>query len=224
MIGNDTGIPSSLLEGLERLPADRPVALLLRHAERKPILPGNVGHETPLTQWGAMCSYELGVHLRSRLKTLRTSPLLRCVQTAEGIYKGAEVDLEIQNDRLLGDPGIFVEDPQVAWTNWQNLGNEGVMRHMATADHALPGMAHPDRAARKLIRHMLAVAGQQPGVHAFITHDVLLSATTARILGIGVHEQWPQYLEGAYFWCDQSLLVVFFRLRKFMTNRGKVVM
>lgn len=218
MIGNDTGIPSSLLEGLERLPTDRPVALLLRHAERKPISPDNVGHETPLTQWGALCSYGFGVHLRGRLKTLRTSPLLRCVQTAEGLRKGAEVDLEIRNDRLLGDPGIFVEDPQVAWTNWQKLGNEGVMRHMATADQALPGMAHPDRAARELIRHMLAVSGQQPGVHAFVTHDVLLSATTARVLGGGGQDQWPQYLEGAYFWCDLSRLVASYRSHKCTTS------
>ncbi len=214
MSENDTGIPPALLEGLKRLPPDRPVALLLRHAEREPISPDNVGHETPLTQWGAFCSYEFGVHLKGRLKTLRTSPLLRCVQTAEGIRRGAEVDLEIQNDRLLGDPGIFVENPQVAWTNWQKMGNEGVMRHMATADQALPGMVHPDRAARELIRHMLAVSGQRPGVHAFVTHDVLLSATTARVLEGVAQDQLPQYLEGAYCWYDLSLLVVAYRSHK----------
>lgn len=165
MIRSSADILATIVDGLELLPTDRLVALLLRHADRQPLSPDDVGYDMPLTLNGSSCSHELGVRLKGRLKTLRTSPLLRCVQTAEGVRKGAGVDLEIGNDRLLGDPGIFVEDPEVAWKNWQKMGNEGVMLHMAISDQALPGMAHPDRAARELIRHMLAVAGQQPGVH-----------------------------------------------------------
>lgn len=214
MVRSSADILATLSEGLELLPTDRPVALLLRHAERQPLSPDDVGYGMPLTLDGSLCSHELGVRLKGRLKTLRTSPLLRCVQTAEGVRKGAEVNLDIGDDRLLGDPGIFVVDSEVAWKNWQKMGNEGVMLHMATADHALPGMAHPDWAARELIRHMLAVAGQQTGVHVFVTHDVLLSATTARILGNNDHALWPQYLEGAFFWCDLAQMMVSYRSHK----------
>lgn len=204
-------IPPSLLESIDKVPTDRPVVLLLRHAERKEFSAEDVGHDVPITQGGARDAHALGMLFKGRLKTLRTSPLLRCVQTAERLRDGSATELEIRNDRLLGDPGIFVTDPDLAWTNWQKMGNEGVMSHMATNECALPGMADPDQAARQLVRHMLEVAGKVPGMHVFVTHDVLLSATTARLLGATVSSPYPQFLEGGFFWTDATVLFAAYR-------------
>lgn len=208
------GIPSSTLEVLNEIPKDRPVALLLRHAERAAISPDDVGNDVPITQNGSTTAHELGAYLKGRLKTLRTSPVLRCVQTAEWIRHGAEGELEICHDRFLGDPGIFVENPELAWTNWQTMGNEGVMHHMANSDRALPGMAHPEKAARQLVSHMLEVAKEEPGLHVFVTHDVLLSATAARMLGAEASNPCPQFLEVAGFWYDTSALIAVYRSHK----------
>lgn len=46
-------------------------------------------------------------------------------------------------------------------------------------DDALPGMAAPEPAARFLVHYMLAAA-KEPGVHLFVTHDSLVTATAAR--------------------------------------------
>ncbi|WP_426757467.1 hypothetical protein [Myxococcus sp. Y35] len=86
------------------------------------------------------------------------------------------------------------------------------MRHLATEDEALPGMAKPEAAARFLVHHMLAVAGGKPGIHIFVTHDLLVASTAARLLGQPLGpKDWPWYLEGAFFWKDEAGLAIQYR-------------
>lgn len=200
-------IPPSVLNHLERIPTDLPVVLLLRHSVRDYLPPGDAGYALPITGIGRRLAVELGEKLRGRLKALHASPLLRCVQTAEALQHGAGTNYGIVEDRLLGDPGVFVLDGYRAWPNWEQRGHEGVMQHLVSSTQALPGMAGPDEAARFLVHHMLAVAGGTPGIHVFVTHDSLVTATAARFLGqaLGTSD-WPWYLEGAFFWqCREGL-------------------
>lgn len=197
----DWQIPPSVLRHLERIPKERPVALLLRHSVRDDLPPGGAGRILPITPAGRRLALQLGDELRGRLRTLHASPLPRCVQTAEALREGAGIEQAIVSDRLLGDPGVYVIDERRAWSNWESRGHEGVMAHLVSSSDVLPGMARPDEAARFLVHHMLAVAGQTPGVHVFVTHDSLVTATAARLLErpLGVND-WPWYLEGAFFW------------------------
>jgi broad specificity phosphatase PhoE len=196
-------IPPSMPRWIGEVPTDRPVVLLLRHSVRNDLPQGDAGYTLPITEIGRQLGRELGASLASRLRTLRTSPLHRCVQTAEVLREGAGIDLPIENDHLLGDPGAYVLDGHRAWSNWQSLGHEGVMTQLVSCSEALPGMARPDEAARFLVHQMLAIVGDDPGIHVFVTHDSLVTATAARLLGqpLGATE-WPWYLEGAFFWRD----------------------
>lgn len=200
-------IPPSVLAHLEHVPRDRVLVVLLRHSVRDHLPPGEAGDTLPITDVGRRLARELGELLRGRLRTLRTSPLVRCVQTAEALRNGAGVDLSISSssDRLLGAPGVYVTDGRRAWENWERLGNEGVIRHLVSEAEALPGMARPDEAARFLVHHMLAATAEEPGVHVFVTHDSLVVTTAARLLGHPLgHDDWPWYLEGAFFWRDET--------------------
>jgi hypothetical protein len=86
------------------------------------------------------------------------------------------------------------------------------MRHLVSDGETLPGMARPDEAARILVQHMLAVSDEKPGVHVFVTHDSLVTATAARILGLPFGaDDWPWYLEGAFFWRDEGGLCAAYR-------------
>lgn len=205
-------IPSSVLSGLVELPKDRPIVVLLRHSVRDDLPPGSAGYALPITEAGTQLAKELGGMIGARLRSLHTSPLPRCVQTAEALNLGSDASLRIVHDRLLGDPGVYVIDGQRAQLNWDNLGHEGVMQHLVTSDEALPGMARPGPAARFLVHHMLTVAGDAPGLHLFVTHDSLVTATSARLLGqqFGI-DDWPWYLEGAFFWRNQDDLHIRYR-------------
>lgn len=200
MSGIEWRIPPSVLTHLVRIPVDRPVALLLRHSVRDRLPPGDAGNALPITNIGRRLARGLGSLLGERLRTLHTSPVLRCAQTAEALREGAAARCAITSDRLLGDPGVYVLDGRRAWSNWERLGHEGVMHHLTTESEPLPGMARPDEAARFLVQHMLAIAGEEGGIHAFVTHDSLVAATAARLLGEPIRpDEFPWYLEGAFF-------------------------
>lgn len=195
-------IPPSVLHWQATVPANAPVAVLLRHSVRGELPSGAPGNNVPLTPDGVRLARDLGALLGQRLRSLHTSPVLRCVQTAEAMRGGAGVQLPIDEDHLLGGPGIYVLDGERAWPNWLEHGYTGVIERLI-ADETMPGMASPDAAARYLVHHMLSVAGSEPGFHVFVTHDALVLPTAARLIegevgaDAGVH-----FLEGAFFWRD----------------------
>jgi broad specificity phosphatase PhoE len=212
-------IPPSLLRNLENAPVDRPVMVLLRHSVRGPLPIGDVGNHVPLTETGWRIARELGQKWGTRLRTLHSSPVRRCIQTANALKEGAGVDTGITESRLLGGPGVYVLDGEVAWNNWEALGHEAVMRHLVSEDEALPGMTRPDEAARCLTRHMLAAAGESNGLHVFVTHDSLVTATVARLQG-RPHgpSDWPEFLEGALLWWSEEGLRVRYRDSEHLTE------
>lgn len=200
-------LPASFVDRLNRISPDQPVVILLRHAERGALpIDGGDAYSLPITDEGVRQARALGTEIRGRLKTLHTSPLARCVQTAEAMKEGALVDIPVVRDRLLGDPGVYVVDGKAAWANWQAMGNEGVVEHLVSSDIPLPGMAAPNAAAINLVMHMLNVAGTVAGLHVFVTHDSLIAVTVARMVGCPRSAGlWPYFLEGAFFWFDEFI-------------------
>lgn len=209
-------IPPSILKHLENVPSDRAVAVLLRHSVRGDLPPDESGDWVPITSTGRELACEFGALLQGRLRSLHSSPVLRCMQTAETIRDGASTCMPVMADRCLGDPSAFVLDGKLAWSNWERLGHEGVMSHLVTEDEALPGMAKPEAAARFLVHHMLAATQGEPGIHVFVTHDSMITATVARIINQALGpNMWPWYLEGAFFWQDTAGTNVAYREYEF---------
>lgn len=192
------------------LPRDRPVALLMRHGERPAIPTDETGADLPLTPHGRAQAEALGRALGPDLRGLHTSPVRRCRETAEAIRTGAGAPIPIALDRTLGDPGIFVRDPERAWDHWRTLGHERVLEHLAWDPSALPGLAEPVAAARALASHLLAILeASAPGLHLFVTHDAILLPTLARLSPAVCDRTWrPDFLEAAAFWrtaCTREL-------------------
>lgn len=204
-------IPQSVRQGLETCPRDRAVAVLLRHSVRGE-LPPRDSFSVPITEAGRRIALELGVLVGGRLKTLHTSPLVRCVQTAEALRDGAAVDVPMVPDRHLGGHGVYVLDAARAWQTWEELGPDKVVQNMATQSSSMPGMARPDEAARFLVLHMLSATKDMPGIHVFVSHDSLVLATAARFLGMPVSSNdWPWFLEGAFFWREGMRVAAVYR-------------
>lgn len=194
-------IPPSVLKWLERVPRDASVAMLLRHSVRPPLPPDNVGFNTAITEEGERLAFQLGELLGARLRSLHSSPLDRCVQTAEALGRGARSDLVVNHSHLLGHPGVFVVDGQAAARHW-NVGNhERILDHLQLDDDPLSGLAAGGPAARFLVHSMLAQGAGTPGVHVFVTHDSLVTATAGRMLRRRIgRDEYPWFLEAAFFW------------------------
>lgn len=105
----------------------------------------------PITETGEQLARQLGALFSERLQSLRTSPLVRCLQTAEALRNGAAKDLSITKDRLLGDPGVFVLDGKRAWSNWQAHGHEFVMQQLARVPVWCTGAPVVEKEARREI-------------------------------------------------------------------------
>jgi broad specificity phosphatase PhoE len=205
-------IPQSVLEGIARVPKDRPVALLLRHSVREALPSGHAGYVLPITPDGERIARELGALLQGRIGVVHTSPLVRCRQTAEAIRVEASPSAIVVDDRLLGDPGVFVVDEQKAGALWERIGHEAVMAHLCGETTELEGLARPEEAAWRLVRHMLAASRGVPGIHVFVTHDSLVGAVVSRFFERRLgRPDWPWFLEGAFFWEDAGLVTAHYR-------------
>ena len=210
---SDWQVPAATLRWLDAVPADRGVAMLVRHSVRDPLPPGDLGYANTLNAEGVALARSLGERLHGRVRSLHTSPLQRCVHTAEVFARVAGDTPPILTDRMLGDPGAWVLDRVQAGENWKRLGSEGIMARLATTDADLPGTRPARVGAQNLATHMLAIAASAPGVHVFVTHDILLAIAAARFLGPPPPGpgRWPAYLEAAFFWQDEGGLHVAYR-------------
>lgn len=189
------GIPELTRRAAAEASADRATVLLLRHAERGPIPVGHVGNDVRLVASGKRLSRELGRQMGSRLATLHSSPVPRCMETAEAIAAGAGTPLVVVEDRHLGDPGVYVEHGEVAWAAWVEHGHEGVMAKLVEGVR-LPGMAEPRGATARLIEHLRRAVGGAPGLHVFVSHDSLVAPAAAHTLALSLGEvDAPRYLE-----------------------------
>jgi len=174
--------------------------MLIRHSVRGPLPDGHEAYVEPLTADGHRLALALGHYLGDRLRSVSASPLTRTMQTADRMAEGAGLDSPTWPDTLLGDPGVFVVDDR-AGDNWSALGHAEVIRHLVEEAEPLPGCADPDAAARFLVHHLLSTVKDELGVHAFVTHDSLVTATAARMLGHPLTQNdWPHYLEAVFFW------------------------
>ena len=188
-------IPEPTLRAVREAPDRLPTLLLLRHSVRGPIPEGEPGNDVLLLPEGKALARELGRLIGGRLLTLHTSPVRRCVETAEALVEGAERGVEIVEDRHLGHPGVYVEVGPQAWHTWQSVGHEQVLTHIV-AGTQLPGLTDPIPATRRLVSHMVKTAAGRPGLHVFVTHDSLVTAAAAHVLGQPLtRADWPLYLE-----------------------------
>lgn len=211
-------IPGTLVDNLATIPADRPVALLLRHSVRDPIPDGESGRELPLTDRGVELAQQLGEKLKRRLASLHTSPVPRCVETAECLRDGAGVDSDIHPDRLLGDPGVFVEDRDLARKTFQKKDYWDIVAGLIAGED-LPGMRHGPSALRRLTGHMLEKVGRDSGLHVFVTHDMFIASLVFTEFTEGVERELsPWFLDGVFLWEDDE---IGFRYRDLETRREK---
>ncbi|MDZ7815408.1 MAG: histidine phosphatase family protein [Planctomycetota bacterium] len=192
-------IPPSLLKHLSEVPKDAPVAILLRHSVRNSLPSGKEAYLFPITKVGMSLAQELGAFLGGRLRSIRSSPLHRCVQTGEHLAQGAGIQIQVLKSHLLGDPGPFVNDGAMASTNWESLGHNKVMDSISASEQILPGMADGDFAARFTAKRLLSDISDNYGFHIFVTHDSVIGATVSRLCGENLkQEDWPHFLEAAF--------------------------
>lgn len=171
--------------------------ILIRHAERPEIAPNEVGNDVVLTEQGKQDTVQYAHSIDSQVVSMMTSPIERCIETAEIIAKEKSFPAKhIERSRLLGNPGFVIEDGKLAWQQWQNLGHDVVNQHLLSATNALPGFADFDLAVDAFLRSISDALSEGPeGLHIWVTHDVMLATLASRTLPAHLKlTDWPHFL------------------------------
>lgn len=191
---------------LDRVPEGTAAALVIRHAEREDIPPGTFGNNVPLTGPGWRAAYRLGMGLsRWPAGIVKTSPLPRCVQTAEAIIAGSSWQADAISDTLMGDPGPFVVDVKLAGGLMLDLGIAAVVARQLSATEPPDGMRPTPVGVQLALNSVADALCAQRGASVFVTHDAVLAVLVGTLYGLTVDGfRWPDYLDALVLWADSD--------------------
>ena len=193
---------------LNRVPDYSPVAIVLRHAERQEIAPGAFGNDVHLTRRGWQSARRLGEGLSSlRPGIVKSSPLPRCTQTAHAIIAGAGWKASAAPERLLGDPGPFVVEPELAGRLFLDVAIREIVRRQLADDEPPRGMRATASGAKLVLRELASALNGPDSASVFVTHDAVLAALVGHLYGLPVQGFcWPGYLDALVAWPDSDRL------------------
>ncbi len=190
-----------LAKVIDTIPTDRPSAILVRHAERKPIIKVQDAVDAPLVQAGKQAAQSLG-KLLANLSPIRLfhSPVPRCKQTAEMISQGAssagaQVSLEGENFTI---GGPYMRDWNTAMGHVLKTGPMPFIKDWFAGK--LPDELAKD--ARESASEQVSVLLEQltapdaSGCTLNVTHDWNIILVRHFFLGLELEKVgWPHYME-----------------------------
>lgn len=189
----------TLLEKLQKIEDvdSRRIAVLLRHGERETIPAGTYGNDVRLTQNGVADSTHFGEALSCfKVRCIYTSPIARCVQTAECIKKGLGSNIpDIIYDDMLGNPGFHIVNADIAGRAYLEYSCIGVYERFSRGE-VINGLASVDFLRNRPMQWLKAKTSEQ-GVTLFVTHDALITHFAfANGLYAYDAENWVKFLDG----------------------------
>lgn len=172
------------------------LSLLIRHGDRDKIPHGSFGNEVLLNKKGKQNALKFGENITElKVNKILTSPVGRCVQTAELIAKGYGRNIEIIETTALGAPGLHIYDEVDAGKFILKYGfDEMYKRFISEAE--IPGV--PTIAElNQSITNFLNQNTSQNGLTIFVSHDMLIAFYHYSInKTVYTKENWIQYLTG----------------------------
>lgn len=172
------------------------LSLLIRHADRDQIPEGSFGNEVLLNEKGKQNSLKFGESL-SKLQVNRifTSPVGRCVQTAEHISKGYGRNIEIIETIALGNPGIPIFDDKLAGEYYLQHGGFGMYQHF-TQGKKISGVL-PIEEMKISMTDFIDKNTTENGLTLFVSHDMIIAMYHYCLNRmIYTKENWVNYLSG----------------------------
>lgn len=196
----------ALIPSLNQVPRTVPVALLTRHSIREQPKNRFAGYDVPLTEEGIALAKEWGRNLDRPVSALFSSPVGRCIATAEAMAEGAGVTLPVATHGSLVEPGSYVKDLPVAGPYFMKLGPLAfAQKHLR---NEVRGVLSPEEGAQQLLLHLKQGLQQAGTLSIHVTHDTILASFIyylRRESGIS-EAHWPWMMEGAFLWFDEDLV------------------
>lgn len=203
-------LPPSMISSVNLLPTDKRLMLFTRHSLRERS-DGNgfASYQLPLTPKGRVLAKSWGRWLATHLPYCMdvesiSSPIGRCLDTAELMQQGAGLRREILHQSLLVEPGSLVTEPEVASQVFKQIGALNFINKFLNGDIAGTKNAYQGGLdILSLFYHHQPDFGQ---LKLAVSHDTLLSAFLAVMFDVPSIDwnDWPKMMEGVFLWFDDK--------------------
>lgn len=172
------------------------ILVLLRHAERTNPDAQTLQPGLHLTPWGRKSSAILGQELKEfPIPVLYTSPIQCCVDTCTEMGAGLKRELIIKQSTLLGDPGHFTANGDLAGPLFQSTSLVDILREIAQGNH-LSEMRSLEEEAKLFLEWALHIEDE---IAIMVSHDAMITLIALLFFeGSDVPQSMPQFLEGLY--------------------------
>lgn len=173
--------------------------VVLRHADRNKIPDGEFGNHVLLNDIGIKNSIAFGRDLRTlSIAKIVSSPIQRCIQTAEYIIEGYGRPVTINTSRYLGDPGMHVTDAEAAGNYYLKHGGFAMLEKFIQGE-PVPGMPTQHDFRRDFSQYLKEESNEK-GLTLMITHDFLIAVADYTLNNKSyTPETWVGYLNGFIF-------------------------
>ncbi len=175
------------------------ISLLLRHADRDDIPQGSFGNEILLNEKGIQNAISFGENLANKkINRIFTSPVGRCVQTAEYITQGYGKSVEIIETVALGAPGLHISDEKIAGDFFLEYGFDEMYNRFMQGEK-IPGIPSVNVLNHRITTFLIENTTQN-GRTLFITHDMLIVFYHYSInKKVYTKDNWVNYMTGLTF-------------------------
>ena len=175
------------------------ISLLIRHADRDEIPHGSFGNEILLNEKGIQNAISFGDSLvDKKINRIFTSPIERCVQTAEFIAKGYGNSIAIVETNALGAPGLHIKDEKIAGEFLLQHGIDKMYKLFIQSEN-IPGITNINELNYSMT-NFINENTTENGTTIYITHDMLIAFYHFSInKKVYTKENWINYLTGMTF-------------------------
>jgi len=193
---------SNLLRDYKVLKKKKSFIHLIRHAQKQKKQPNQGENSILLTEKGKNDAQEFGknfVKLYKKIDLIKSSPIKRCIETADAILKGANENRNIIQSKHLGDPGVYVYDDKAAIKVFEDFGIEYIIRAQLEKKD-LPGIRDIESGSIKILEELVKDL-EKNTIYIEISHDAIIATLICYLTNEFITlDNWIDYLEGIFFW------------------------
>ncbi len=172
--------------------------IMLRHAERNRDIISDSPWTDPITPEGILTAQNFGKDLRVKgfsIAVMLSSPLQRCVQTAERILEGSCSDLDVEMSNLLGDPGPFVMG-DIDLQLFSTMSARDLVK-LQIAGQRIKGIRDISEGTRMVLRTIVGTKCSGTSIGIFVSHDAIIAPVLYHLTGILFGEdRWIDFMDG----------------------------
>ncbi|WP_367106212.1 histidine phosphatase family protein [uncultured Psychrobacter sp.] len=199
-----------MIASVDLLPENRRLILFTRHSLRERS-DGNgfASYQLPLTPKGRILAKSWGRWLANHLPYSMdvdsiSSPIGRCINTAQLMQEGAGLQRSIIDQSLLVEPGSLVTEPEIASVVFKEVGVLNFINRFLQGN--LEGTKNAYQGGLDILSLFYQHQPDPGHLMLAVSHDTLLSAFLAVMFDRTEIDwnDWPKMMEGVFLWFDDQ--------------------